>query len=239
VSDRPQKTEEDHLAEARAALLSAALPQVAFDGWSTACFSAAVADSGVEGALARLACPRGALDLAIYYHRRGDSNMLARMDSEGFASLRYSEKVAALVRFRLEAAEDVEAVRRGVTLFAMPSHAAEGTALIWETSNLIWKALGDTSADLNWYTKRAILSAVYSATLLFWLGDDSDGHQATWEFLDRRIGNVMQFERTKGSVTNTLIFKGFMRGPGKVLERIRAPEGRGRADLPGHLTQKS
>ena len=43
---------------------------------------------------------------------------------------------------------------------------------------------------------RAILSSVYSATVLYWLGDESAGHGATWSFLDRRIADVMQFEKT-------------------------------------------
>lgn len=237
--EKPQKSEEDHLSETRAALVAAALPHVVFDGWSTATFNQALTDSGADAALARLACPRGALDLALACHRQGDQAMLDRLQAEPLGAMRYSEKVAAIVRFRIEAAGDREVVRRGVTFFAMPAHAAEGAAAIWRTVDLIWKALGDRSDDLNWYSKRAILSAVYSSTLLFWLGDDSPGHQNTWAFLDRRIANVMQFERLKGGVRDNPLFRSFMRGPGKVLDRIHAPNPVPQTDLPGYVAGKT
>ena len=228
-----QKSEHDHLEEARARLLEAALPHVPFDGWSDATLRAAIADSGVSADLARLALPRGPLDLARTHHRRGDALMLGRLNAENLSALRYSEKVAAMVRLRLEVEPDREVVRRGATFFALPAHAAEGAALIWQTADLIWNALGDSSRDINWYSKRAILSGVYSATLLFWLGDESEGQQATWDFLDRRIKEVMRFERFKGAMRRNALFKGLMRGPGRVLEKVRAP-GDGRSDLPGH-----
>lgn len=226
------------MAEARARLLEAALPHVPFDGWSDTCFNAALSDSGVDEALARLALPRGALDLALAYHDRGDQAMLKALGETDLTTLRYSDRVALAVRLRLEADTDREAVRRGLTFFAAPAHAAEGAAAIWRTSDLIWKALGDTSEDLNWYSKRAVLSAVYSSTLLFWLGDESDGHQATWEFLARRIGNVGQFEKFKGQVRKSPLYEGFMRGPGKFLDRIHAPRPGDKQNLPGYVSPK-
>ena len=46
-------------------LLAAILPHVPFDGWSEPAFKAAVEDLGVEMPLARVICPRGAVDLAV------------------------------------------------------------------------------------------------------------------------------------------------------------------------------
>jgi ubiquinone biosynthesis protein COQ9 len=64
----------------------------------------------------------------------------------------------------------------------------------------MWYAAGDKSTDFNFYTKRATLAGVYSATLLYWLNDRSAGSEATWAFLDRRIDNVMAFEKLKSQV---------------------------------------
>ena len=169
-------------------LLDAALMHVAFDGWSEATFKAAVSDTGMDPTVARAVCPRGAVDLAVAYHKRGDQQMIDRMKGENMTEMKFSAKVAAMVRFRLEAATDKEAVRRGTTLFALPQYAPEGAKLVWGTADAIWAALGDTSEDVNWYTKRATLSAVYSSTVLFWLGDTSEGHADTRAFIDRRIG---------------------------------------------------
>jgi ubiquinone biosynthesis protein COQ9 len=132
---------------------------------------------------------------------------------------------------RLEAISDAEAVRRGSALFALPQHAADGAKAIWGTADAIWVALGDTSTDINWYTKRATLSAVYGATVLYWLGDDSEGHAATWEFLDRRIENVMAIEKLKAGIRNNAMWKTMSEGPLKVFRKIRMPKMPD--DLPG------
>ncbi|MGR3760595.1 COQ9 family protein [Roseobacteraceae bacterium NS-SX3] len=214
-------------------LLDAALLHVAFDGWSETTFRAAVQDTGVEEALARAVCPRGAMDLALAYHARGDRLMLERLRSEDLTGMRFRDKIAAAVRFRLEAIEDKEAVRRGATLFALPQNAAEGAKAVWGTVDAIWTALGDGSDDINWYTKRASLAAVYSAVLLYWLGDDSLNHQATWDFLDRQIGGVMQFEKMKAGLQQNPLLKPFLAVPNWLAGQIKPPARRD--DLPGSL----
>jgi ubiquinone biosynthesis protein COQ9 len=216
------------------ALLDAALIHVAFDGWTEATFAAAVEDCGMDPVLARALCPRGAVDLALAYHRRGDDQMLERLKTADLTGLRFRDKIAASVRFRLEASDDKEAVRRGVTLFSLPVYAADGAKAIWGTVDAIWTALGDTSEDINWYSKRATLSGVYSSTVLFWLGDDSPGHQATWDFLDRRIDNVMQFEKLKADVQKNPLLKPLLAGPSWLADQIRRPSTP--TDLPGRRT---
>lgn len=214
-------------------LLDAALMHVAFDGWSEATFKAAVSDTGMDPTVARAVCPRSAVDLAVAYHKRGDQQMIDRMKAENMTEMKFSAKVAAMVRFRLEAATDKEAVRRGTTLFTLPQYAPEGAKLVWGTADAIWAALGDTSEDVNWYTKRATLSAVYSSTVLFWLGDTSEGHAETWAFLDRRIENVMQIEKVKAQVNSSPTLSMLMAGPNWLLSHVKAPSRLNRSDLPG------
>lgn len=213
-------------------ILDAALLHVPFDGWSDASFRAAVADADVDPVVAQGLFPRGAVDLAVAYHKRGDADMLRRIAGADLAEMRFRDRVVFAVRARIEAAEDREAVRRGTTLFALPPYAPDGARLIWGTADAIWTALGDTSRDFNWYTKRATLSAVYSSTVLYWLGDDSLGNDATWAFLDRRIEDVMRFEKVKGQLRENRLFGALTAGPAKILERVKAPSGAD-ADLPG------
>ncbi|UWR22813.1 COQ9 family protein [Sulfitobacter sp. S190] len=217
-------------------LLEAALMHVPFDGWSDATFRAAVADSDVDRAVADSVCPRGAVDLALHYHHKGDAAMLARLEDADLEDMRFRDRIAAAVRFRLEAVEDKEAVRRGTTLFALPMYAADGARAIWGTCDAIWTALGDTSDDVNWYTKRATLSGVYSSTVLYWLGDNSEGHADTWAFLDRRIDNVMQIEKLKAQVNDNPLLSKLMTGPNWLLGQIKAPGRVPRGDLPGRWT---
>ena len=172
------------------------------------------------------------------YHRRGDAKMLKGLAQADLSQMRFRDRIAKAVRLRLEAG-DREAIRRGSTLFALPHHAPEGAGLIWETSDKIWTALGDTSDDVNWYSKRATLSGVYSATLLYWLGDASEGHQATWSFLDRRIDDVMQIEKIKAQVRESPTLSRLMAGPNWLLSHIKAPRGQQDPDLPGRWTPPS
>ena len=217
-------------------VLDAALMHVPFDGWSETTLRAAVIDSGVAEALARSLYPRGGVDLALAYHRRGDALMRDKLATADLGAMRFRERVAHAVRLRLELVEDKEAVRRGATLFALPIYAADGLRAVWGTADAIWDALGDTSRDVNWYTKRVTLSGVYSATVLFWLGDDSPGHQDTWEFLDRRIENVMQIEKAKAAVRDNPVAKALLAGPLKLMEKIRKPETPD--DLPGKMADR-
>ncbi len=217
----------------RDALLDAALVHVAFDGWSEATFRGAIADTGINPNTARALFPRGAVDLAAAFHKRGDSEMVKRLKSADLEEMKFRDRVAYAVRTRLEVLADIEAVRRGVTLFSLPMHAPEGARLIWGTADAIWTALGDTSQDANWYTKRATLSAVYSATVLYWLGDESPGHADTWAFLDRRIENVMQIEKAKAAARKTPGLSQLMSVQERIFSGIRAPSEWRRSDLPG------
>ena len=215
-------------------LVDAALQHVPFDGWSPASFEAAIADAGVDRTVARATFPRGAVDLALAFHRRGDAQMARRLLAEDLDELRFRDRVARAVEVRLEVvAEHKEAVRRGTTLFALPMYAADGAKAIWGTADAIWTALGDPSDDINWYTKRATLSAVYSSTVLYWLGDQSEDHTATRAFIDRRIEGVMQFEKVKKAVNDNRFLRPFLAGPNLILGRIRAPTRMPNVDLPG------
>ena len=223
----------------QAQLLAAALPHVAFDGWSETSLRAACQDLSITRQMAALACPRGAIDLAIRFHHDGDEAMQVVLQKTDIYTMKIREKITFSVRARLDAIRDKEAVRRGATLMALPQHAAEGAGLVWGTCDRIWAAIGDSSADVNWYTKRLTLSSVYSATVLYWLGDNSPNHQDTWTFLDRRIENVMQFEKFKAQVNANPLAKQLLAGPNWLLSKIKAPSGVPTVDLPGNWSRRS
>jgi ubiquinone biosynthesis protein COQ9 len=221
----------DHSMEnAGAQILAACLPHVPFDGWSGATLAAALRDTGHVPALGAALFPRGGVDLAAAYHRAGDAALRAALAGQNLAAVRYRDRIAHAIRLRLELA-DKDAVRKGSALFALPRHAPEGAGLIWGTADVIWDALGDSSRDVNWYSKRATLSAVYASTVLYWLGDTAAGDADTAQFIDRRIANVMEIEKFKAGLRQNRIASAVMAGPLKLLERISAPERRG--DLPG------
>ena len=231
--------EEDHLAKARAAVVAAALPHVAFDGWSDRTLAAAVEDAGIDPGLARLAFPRGGVDLALAFHDQKDAELAADLGSADLLGLRFRDRVAYAVMRRLELlAGEREAVRRAAALFALPTHAADGARAIWRTADTIWNALGDDSHDFSWYSKRVTLSAVWSSALLYWLGDDTPGASATREFVARRIDNVMQVEGVKAKIRANPLAAALLKGPQAILDRVRAPGDSARSEMPGFLRHR-
>ncbi|MFT6169990.1 MAG: ubiquinone biosynthesis protein COQ9 [Celeribacter sp.] len=216
----------------REKLVEAAIPHVVFDGWGPETFQAAMDDSGVPEQMARVAAPRGSVDLAAAYHKGGDRAMMAALDAADMSAMRFRDKIAHAVWVRLQSV-DREVVRRGMSLFSLPHYAPEGLRLVWETADVIWNTLGDTSVDVNWYTKRATLSAVFTSTVLFWLGDDSEGFSDTKAFLDRRIDDVMSFEKAKAGVRENKALSALFALPSAILGTIKAPAGVRRDDVPG------
>ena len=216
-------------------LMLTALPNVAFDGWSNSTFVAACREADISERKARLFCPRGALDLAIAFHKWGDDHFETAFTKKKISELKVREKIRKAVELRIKLASDKEAVRRGVVLFALPIYAFEGSRLIWDTSDLIWELIGDNSEDYNWYSKRAILSAVYASTVLYWLGDNSEGSEETWHFLDRRIEDVMKFETAKVQLKTNKFTKEFSGLTEKILKTIKRPSRNIDPNLPGYL----
>ena len=182
----------------RARILDAFTAHAARQGWTDAAFEAAAKDAGLTAGEAALACPRGAADLFDAFADRADQAMLQALEDLDLASMRYSQRVKAAVQVRLQAQEPYKEAARAMTrALTRPDRAPIAARLLWRTADHIWRALGDTSTDENYYSKRAILSGVLASTYARWFSDDSVNHEDTWAFLDARIANVMQFEKFK------------------------------------------
>lgn len=179
-------------------LIEAALQHVMFDGMSDRAVEQGARDIGMAPALARVHLPRGGVDLAAAYHRRGDQALRADLVANPPLG-RFRDRVTEAVMRRL-VLSDREMARAGAVVLALPQNAGLGARLVWESADAVWQGLGDDSQDVNWYSKRATLATVYGATVLYWLGDDSSGAAETRAFLERRIEGVMRFEKLKGRV---------------------------------------
>lgn len=183
--------------ELRESILDAALKHVAFDGWGKNTMKRA-ADISIDTGFIDLAFPGGAIEMIDLHAQLCDKAMLNAAKELDFDGLKIREKITELVKLRIKAeAQHKEAVHRTVSYLALPKNHFAGMKMLYRTVDLMWKAISDPSTDFNFYTKRMTLSAVYSSTFLFWLNDVSEDNCDTWDFLDRRIENVMQFEKLK------------------------------------------
>ena len=167
-------------------------------GWTDAALKAACEEVQLSEGEAALACPKGAADLFDAFAARADRAMLDALEDLDLPSMRIRDKVKAAVQLRLEAQVPYKDAARAMTrALARPDRAPEAARILWRTADRIWRALGDTSTDENFYTKRAILSGVLASTYARWFTDNAPDHAETWTFLDARIENVMQFEKFK------------------------------------------
>jgi len=169
-----------------------------FDGWTRAAVDSAAGQLGIDAVQARLAMPKTQAGMIDVYIQEVDRALEAWFTPRRLATMKIREKIRSLIWHRLEIMGPArEAVRRALAILAMPHNLPLALRISWRSTDLMWRIAGDTSADFNHYTKRMTLGAVYSATLLVWLDDQSEGWTETAAFLDRRIDDVMRFEKFK------------------------------------------
>lgn len=195
----PERSEE------RDAAIDALLPNVAFDGWTSRALRRALVAIGEEPEDAALLFPDGAAGMIEAYCDLADRRMEAGAAAIDMTEMRLPARVRAVIALRLARSRPhKEAVRRALSVLALPANARKGIACTARTVDAIWHAAGDRSADFSWYTKRAILTGVYVATLLFWLRDSSEDDADTLAFLDRRLAGVGRIGRMRRRIEGRL-----------------------------------
>ena len=176
----------------RDAAIEAMLLAVPFGGWTLKALTDAA------GPDADLLFPGGATDMIETYVDWADRRMDAAATATDMSHMRVPSRVRAVIALRLEQNRPYkEAVRRALGILSLPQNAGLATKTLARTVDTVWHAAGDTSADFSWYTKRAILTPIYSLTLLYWLRDEGFGDENTLAFLDRRLAGVGRITRLR------------------------------------------
>ena len=169
-------------------LIAAMLPDVAFDGWTRHALRNAARRAEIPVREAMALFPRGAPDLIAGFSRWADRRMLERLDAAAGEERSLSRRIALALHLRfLVLAPWREAMRRGLSVLAMPHNAALGLRLLYDTVDAVWHGVGDHATDFSFYTKRATLAGIYAAALLYWLDDRSPDFADTQEFIERRL----------------------------------------------------
>lgn len=171
-----------------------------FDGWTHKAVDSAAAQLDIDSARARLAFPKLAPQMIEAWIEGVDASMAANFTPRKIAAMKVRDRIRALIWYRLEVMGPArEAVRTALSILAMPQNMPLALRIGWRSADLMWRIAGDTATDYNHYTKRMILSGVYGSTLLAWLDDESEGWMETGAFLDRRLADVMRFEKWKAT----------------------------------------
>jgi len=189
------------LDQLRARLAPLIAANAMFDGWSRQGVRNAAQGAGIDEDVALYAFSGGQMDMIDAWIVTVDEGMALALPMERLAAMKVRERIAALVRWRLDRVAGLEeAVRGALAIMAMPQNAARGLRMGWRSADRMWRLAGDTATDLNHYSKRALLAGIYAATLAVWADDTSEGKAESLAFLDRRIEGVMRFEKAKAKL---------------------------------------
>ncbi len=184
--------------KAAADIIAKVLPLVPFEGWNQQTLGKAAIEAGYKRTDVIRVFPGGALDAIDAFLELSDQEMRDTLATYHLDTMKIRERIASAVRIKLSSmAPHREALRRAIAMHAMPFYCHRSLKSLYRTVDSIWYAIGDTSSDFNFYTKRLTLAGVYTTTLLFWLEDKSPGFESSWAFLDRRISDVMTIEKGK------------------------------------------
>ncbi len=196
--------EEMNLDELRSALAPSLPSHAAFDGWTEEALAMAARELGVPPGRAKLAYPNGAIEMVDAWFDFIDKSMLLAFPPERIAQMKIRDRIRELLVFRFETLlPHREALRRALAILAMPQNLGPAAQLAWRSADRIWRVAGDTATDFNHYSKRAILVGVYGSSTLVFLDDNDEDLATTRAFLNRRIDDVMRFEKFKASWRGT------------------------------------
>ena len=180
-------------------ILNAMLKHVPFDGWNEALFEVAASDMKTTPEALKLHFEGGIVSVVDYFLQENDKKMLEKI-AKIPSDLRIRDKIAQGVLARLSLYEKQKPViAKTVSFLSLPWHSPYCAKFAWRTCDLIWKhAGGDRSTDFNYYSKRSLLFGVYTATIIYWLADESKDYADTKRFLDDRIEDVMKIGKLIG-----------------------------------------
>jgi len=176
-------------------ILEAALELVSTHGWTKSAIVAAAESYGYPG-VAHGMFPGGAADLANYFYAKCNAQLKAELEAESdleIPSQTAFVRDAMIRRLKMTLAVKDSWPEAMAAMAASPEGIKGAFDNLCQLCDDIWFYAGDKSTDTNWYTKRALLAAVYKSTEFYMMQDQSRDHQATWDFLDRRLSGAVEF----------------------------------------------
>lgn len=180
-------------------LLYSYLRNSPFLGLGNSALLAAAKDINLDEGMLGVIAPYGTISLIDYWFSLADNAMEAALIAN--PKLKIREKATLAIKTRLEfLGNNKEALRGALAILALPQNITRASQIGYRAAHTAWCAMGDASTDFNFYTKRATLLATDAATGLYYLNDDSIDNIDTWNFLDRRIENIMGIEKAKAEI---------------------------------------
>ncbi|MDN5248274.1 MAG: COQ9 family protein [Wolbachia endosymbiont of Tyrophagus putrescentiae] len=137
-----------------------------------------------------------------------NKSMEAELESSNLKNMKVRDRVKLAVHICLinytKLPNYREFLKNILSFSLLPQNVYFSSRILYRTVSTIWYCIHDQSTDFNYYTKRMILSMVYLSTIFFFINDYSEDFADTLSFLDKRINNVMTFQKLKARFNGLL-----------------------------------
>jgi ubiquinone biosynthesis protein COQ9 len=164
----------------RTQILEAALEHVNTRGWSVEAIAAGAQTCGFPS-VSHGMFPRGAVELVDFFMLKGNGHLSDRLFDISDPSMDEIGKIRAAIKERLlYITPYVQRWPEAMALGALPHNTASTLSNLVVMADLVAMHAGDRSTDINWYTKRALVTSVYATTEVYMLTDKSEDFEDTW-----------------------------------------------------------
>jgi ubiquinone biosynthesis protein COQ9 len=192
-------------AKLRKQLFDEIIKNVPFDGWSKEALRNASAALSLEPDYAEHLFADGIIEVVQMLITELDKEMLTRYHAKDRSEFGITKKVKEALKIRFQImAERKLLFHQTIMYLTLPWNTPKAIKFAWNTADLIWHdVVGDNSLDFNYYSKRSLLSGVYAASLLYFISDNSIKHEDTFDFIDRKINDVVSLGRNLSKLKQT------------------------------------
>ena len=199
----------------RTKFLEEFLKNATFDGWTDKTIEYTCEKLGLDTDFGYILFPNGIDEICTSFAKSIDDKMEKYLQKNPILVDKIRDKIHFLIMLRLKYYTPYkESISKLVRSNYNPRYVIRSAKMLWKTADNFWHHIGDDSTDFNYYSKRFLLSCVYSRSLLYWLSDESEEYNDTKLFVEKRITEVLKigglkrkFEKIKKLPFIRLLFK--------------------------------
>ena len=136
-----------------------------------------------------------------FYLEELNNGFILKAKKLNLKNFRTHIKIRELILLRLNLYQkEKKIIKKTYFSLLLPKHFNISSYALYKTVNEIWFLAGDKSTDFNFYSKRAILSTIYSSVIFHWINNDDIN--LTKLFLDKQLLRVSKIPIVKGKIKN-------------------------------------
>ncbi|CAH1779004.1 unnamed protein product [Owenia fusiformis] len=193
-SSQSENPETDREYETKTRILNSALTFVNEYGWTKKAIVAGAEEEGYPAVTHGL-FPGGGADLVSYFYVLSNNQLSEKLHKETQKDAEEKKGTTKLIRWALETRlrmiiPYIDTWPQAMGIMTLPQNAPTAWQNLANLVDEIWYHAGDRSTDMNWYTKRLSVAAVYKSSEIYMLQDKSGDYLETWQFMDRRIQDI-------------------------------------------------